>query len=69
MCLITENMTILRQRVESPIPRKRKGSTTQHDKAVLRFFESIMQALLRHFNFAVVKSVVIASPGFLKVKH
>jgi protein pelota len=32
VCLITSSMTIVRQRVESTIPRKRKGSASLHDK-------------------------------------
>lgn len=32
ICLITEHQTILRQRVESAIPRKRKGGTSDHEK-------------------------------------
>lgn len=32
VCLITSNMTIVRAKIETNIPRKRKGSCTQHDK-------------------------------------
>jgi protein pelota len=32
MCLLTEHMTILRQRIDASIPRKDKGSSTSHDK-------------------------------------
>jgi protein pelota len=32
ICLLTEHMTILRQRLEASIPRKDKGSSTNHDK-------------------------------------
>lgn len=67
MCLITENMTVLRQRIEVNIPRKRMGSTSQHDRALVRFFEQTAEALMRHTNFDIVKAVIIASPGFLKV--
>ena len=31
-----------------------------------RFFESILQALLRHVNFDVTRCVLLASPGFVK---
>lgn len=60
-------MTVVRQRIEVNIPRKQKGSTTQYDKSLERFFEQITESLLRHTNFEVVKAVIIASPGFLKV--
>lgn len=32
LCFLTQHMTIVRQRIEIPIPRKRKGSVTNHDK-------------------------------------
>ena len=33
ICLLTPSMTVVRMRVEMNIPRKRKGSCSQHDKA------------------------------------
>ena len=48
------------------IPRKRRGSATQHEKALERFYDTVVQAGLRHVNFEVVKAVVVASPGFVK---
>jgi protein pelota len=35
LCLLTEHMTILRQRIEMNIPRKDKGSSSNHDKVSL----------------------------------
>jgi protein pelota len=32
LCLITPNMTLLRAKIETTIPRKRKGMCAQHDK-------------------------------------
>jgi hypothetical protein len=31
-----------------------------------RYFESVMQGILRHVNFDVVKCILIASPGFVR---
>jgi protein pelota len=31
ICLMSENMTVVRQRIECPVPRKRSG-TSSHDK-------------------------------------
>ncbi|CAM9139285.1 unnamed protein product [Lampetra planeri] len=64
--LVTPAMTLLRAKVEVTIPRKRRGSCTQHEKALERFYEAVMQAILRHINFDVVKCVLVASPGFVK---
>ena len=66
VCLITSNMTIVRAKIEVSVPHKRKGITNQRDKAVLRFFEQMAQALIRHIDFKIVKCVLIASPGFLR---
>ncbi|XP_043959188.1 protein pelota homolog [Gambusia affinis] len=64
--LVTPAMTLLRAKVEVTIPRKRKGSCSQHEKALERFYEAVMQAILRHINFEVVKCILVASPGFVK---
>lgn len=66
ICLVTPSMTLLRAKVETTIPRKRRGNCTQHDKALERFYEQVMQGILRHINFEVVKCVLIASPGFVR---
>ncbi|XP_003748615.1 protein pelota [Galendromus occidentalis] len=66
ICLVTTSMTLLRSKVEMNIPRKRKGFTAQHDKAMSRFYDSILRALKQHVDFDVVKCVLIASPGFTK---
>jgi protein pelota len=66
LCLITKSMTLTRQRVELSIPGKRKGMASAHDRAVLRFYQATMDAMERHFNFDVLKAVIVASPGFVK---
>lgn len=66
VCLITSSMTLVRSKIDVNIPRKRKGSTTQHEKGLIKFYESVLQAILRHINFDVVKCVLLASPGFVK---
>ncbi|KAI9298461.1 hypothetical protein K502DRAFT_339394 [Neoconidiobolus thromboides FSU 785] len=66
VCLVTSHMTIVRQRIEAPIPRKRRGSVTNHEKGLLRFFDQVYQALVLHFNFEVLKVIIIAGPGFIK---
>ncbi|KAL8562548.1 hypothetical protein ACOMHN_045813 [Nucella lapillus] len=66
VCLVTNTMTLVRAKIETNIPRKRKGMCEQHTKGLNRFYDQIMQAVLRHVNFDVVKCVLIASPGFVK---
>ncbi|XP_052801813.1 protein pelota-like [Mya arenaria] len=66
LCLITASMTLMRAKMETNIPRKRKGSCSQHDKGLTKFYDQIIQAIMRHINFDVVKCVLVASPGFVK---
>uniref|UniRef100_A0A0K8SXT4 Protein pelota homolog n=1 Tax=Lygus hesperus TaxID=30085 RepID=A0A0K8SXT4_LYGHE len=66
ICLITSSMTLVRMKIDQVIPRKRKGNVKQHEKGLARFYDSVMQGILRHVNFDVVKCVLIASPGFVK---
>ncbi|XP_017482321.1 PREDICTED: protein pelota-like [Rhagoletis zephyria] len=55
VCLITASMTLVRSKIEVSIPRKRKGHTQQHEKGLVKFYESVMQGILRHVNFDIVK--------------
>uniref|UniRef100_A0A4D5R9R3 Protein pelota homolog n=1 Tax=Scolopendra viridis TaxID=118503 RepID=A0A4D5R9R3_SCOVI len=66
VCLVTSSMTLLRAKIDMNIPRKRKGNCAQHEKGLNKFFENIVQAILRHINFDVVKCILLASPGFVK---
>jgi len=66
ICLITSNMTIVRSKIDMSIPRKRKNFPSQHEKGLTKFYDAVMQGILRHVNFDIVKCVLIASPGFVK---
>lgn len=66
VCLINASMTLVRSKIDLNVPRKRKGNVSQHEKGLCRFYDAVMQGILRHINFDVVKCVLIASPGFVK---
>lgn len=66
VCLIRSSMTLVKAKIEMAIPRKRKNMCSAHDKSMDKFFERILQALVQHINFDVVKAIIIASPGFIK---
>ncbi|KAJ2661084.1 Translation factor pelota [Coemansia sp. RSA 1200] len=66
ICLVTQYMTVVRQRIEVPIPRKRRGSTTNYEKAVERFYEQIYRSIKQHVDFDIIKVVILGSPGFLR---
>jgi len=68
LVLVTESMSIVKAHVSIPIPRKRKGAHSSHDKSVEKFFITVYDSLLRkeNVNFDVVKCLIIAGPGFIK---
>ncbi|KAJ2771616.1 Translation factor pelota, partial [Coemansia linderi] len=66
ICLLTQFMTVVRQKIEVPIPRKRRGSTTNYEKGVQRFYEQIYRGIKQHIDFSVVKVVILGSPGFVR---
>ncbi|KAJ1875134.1 Translation factor pelota [Coemansia sp. RSA 990] len=66
VCLLTQYMTVVRQRIEVPIPRKRRSSTTNYEKGVLRFYDQVYRAIKQHIDFDVVKVVILGSPGFVR---
>jgi protein pelota len=64
ICLITEHQTILKQRVETGIPRKRSGRSADHDKGIVRFYEVVLETLKRHVDITLPRPLLLASPGF-----
>ncbi|KZS07668.1 Protein pelota [Daphnia magna] len=66
VCLVTGAMTLVRAKIDVTIPRKRKGSTSQHEKGLQKFYDTVLQAILRHVNFEVTRCILLASPGFVK---
>ncbi|KAM3424890.1 Protein DOM34 like [Cercospora zeina] len=66
ICLITEHQTILRQKIEKSLPRKRQGSS-DHEKSLQSFFKETFDSLLRQMDLASTKDplpLLLASPGF-----
>lgn len=66
ICLITSSMTLVRSKIDINIPRKRKGNPKSHEHGLAKFYDAVLQGILRHINFDVVKCVLLASPGFVK---
>lgn len=64
ICFITENMTVLRDKIEKSIPKKRRGDSSAHDKALDKFYGHVVDAMVRHLDLNKLKAVILASPGF-----
>eukprot|EP00760_Papus_ankaliazontas_P035019 PhM_4_TR7587/c0_g1_i1/m.68702/K06965/PELO, DOM34, pelA; protein pelota len=65
-CLVTSSMCVVKARIEVSIPKKRRGGAAQHDKAVHRFFEHVIDAIQKNVRWDIVKAVLVGSPGLLK---
>jgi protein pelota len=61
-------MTVVLQRIDIPVPRKRAGSATAHEKGLARFYDTLYQSFLRHIPYAnpTLRAIVIASPGWVR---
>ncbi|KAN0069489.1 eRF1 domain 1 domain containing protein [Elaphomyces granulatus] len=73
ICFITQFQTILKQKVELSIPRKRQGGS-DHDKGLSKFYQMTLDTLLRQIEFnpglssnnnEPIKPILLASPGFV----
>ncbi|ANB11598.1 ribosome dissociation factor DOM34 [Sugiyamaella lignohabitans] len=64
ICLLTENMTVLRQRVEQSLPRKKRGDNSGYEKALQKFYETVYTTMRRNLTIDKLKAILIASPGF-----
>jgi protein pelota len=65
LCLLSEHMTTILQRINTPVPRKAAGSSG-HTKGLEKFYNTIYTSFLRVIPFATLKVIVIASPGFVR---
>ncbi|RPA87588.1 hypothetical protein BJ508DRAFT_410351 [Ascobolus immersus RN42] len=65
ICLVTEHMTILKQKVEVSIPRKRAGGVSHYQSGIQKFYQLLYDTMLRQFEFEKLKVILLASPGFV----
>ncbi len=66
--LVAKNVTYLKSKIEHNLPKK-KTRAVVHDKygkAQAAFFTKIASAMLKYINLDIVKSIIIASPGYTK---
>ena len=69
ICVLLFERTVLRQRVEVQIPRKRnigtgKAAGSGHEKGMEKFFQVLMDTMLRHIELDDSLPILLASPGF-----
>ncbi|KAK0547032.1 Translation factor pelota [Tilletia horrida] len=66
VCVLTEHMTIVRQRIDVSLPRKRKGISSATDKSLAKFHDQVYTAVLKLLELPALRTVILASPGFIK---
>ncbi|EPQ26483.1 uncharacterized protein PFL1_05805 [Pseudozyma flocculosa PF-1] len=67
VCLLTGHMTVVRQRIDVAIPRKRKGiPASSADKATQRFYAQVYNAVVKLLQLPALRLIIIASPGFTR---
>lgn len=66
LCLVTDSMTVLRNKIEKSIPRKSRGESGggNHDKAMGKFLNMVQATMIRNFDLGKLKVIILASPGF-----
>lgn len=66
LCLVTDTMTVLRNKIEKAIPRKSRGDGggSGHDKSMGKFLDMVQATVSRNFDFEKLKVIILASPGF-----
>lgn len=66
LCLVTDTMTVLRNKIEKSIPRKSRGDGggSAHDKSMGKFLSMVLATVTRNFDLDKLKVVILASPGF-----
>ncbi|KIP02114.1 hypothetical protein PHLGIDRAFT_96334 [Phlebiopsis gigantea 11061_1 CR5-6] len=67
-CLLSQNMTVILQRLEVPIPRKIAANSSVHEKGLQRFYSQLYTSFLRLIPYSnpSIKAIVIASPGWVR---
>jgi len=67
-CLLSQHMTVVRQRIDVSIPRKMSSSSSAHEKGLARFYDAVYTTFLRLIPYASasLRAIVIASPGWVR---
>ncbi len=65
ICLITEYRTVVKQRVESSIPKKARSSSKEISSGLASFFDKTLSNLRNAIDFSTPRTLLLASPGFV----
>ncbi|CAI4036099.1 hypothetical protein SMKI_14G3160 [Saccharomyces mikatae IFO 1815] len=65
VCLVTASSTILKQKIEYSMPKKKRTTDVmKFDEKTEKFYKSIYNAMKKDLNFEKLKTIILCSPGF-----
>ncbi|CCE66000.1 hypothetical protein TPHA_0O00280 [Tetrapisispora phaffii CBS 4417] len=65
VCLLTESSTILKQKIEYSLPKKKRDTDTmKFDEKTEKFYKATYEAMKKNFDFNKLNLVILCSPAF-----
>lgn len=65
ICLLTNSSTILKQKVEYSMPKKKRATdVAKFEQKTGKFYKAIYEGMKKAFDFKKLKLIVLCSPGF-----
>ncbi|AJT08839.1 ALS_1a_G0047800.mRNA.1.CDS.1 [Saccharomyces cerevisiae] len=65
VCLVTSSSTILKQKIEYSMPKKKRTTDVlKFDEKTEKFYKAIYSAMKKDLNFDKLKTIILCSPGF-----
>lgn len=65
VCLLTPSSTILKQKIEYSMPKKKRATdVAKFDDKTQKFYKAIYGSVKKNFDFDKLKMIVLCSPGF-----
>ncbi|CAI4058410.1 hypothetical protein SUVZ_03G0620 [Saccharomyces uvarum] len=65
VCLLTASSTILKQKIEISMPKKKDATDiNKFNEKTEKFYRATYDAMMKNFNFDELRMIILCSPGF-----
>lgn len=65
ICLLTNSSTILKQKVEYSLPKKKRATdVAKFEQKTEKFYRATYESMKKNFDFVKLKIIILCSPGF-----
>lgn len=65
VCLLTASSTILKQKIEYSMPKKKRATDLmKFDEKTEKFYKAIYESIKKYYDFSKIRLVLLCSPGF-----